>query len=83
MQAQEELQKTYGLQVRLGPSLARARHAITNNRFSVDLRLGSVRGRLRGMAGANRRHGWFGKGDLAALARTGLTKKLLRAIVSR
>lgn len=82
-QAEEALRATYELRIRLGRSLLAARHSITDNRFDVDLRLGSLRGRLRGPEGANRRHGWFGEGELAALARTGLTKKLLRAIASR
>jgi A/G-specific adenine glycosylase len=76
-QAEEALWKAYGLRIRLGPTLGSARHTITSNRFNVDVRSGSLRGRLRGPREKNLSRGWFFQEDLDSLPRTGLTKKLL------
>jgi A/G-specific adenine glycosylase len=81
--AEEELRLTYGLRIRLGRPLAAVRHAITQNQFRVDLRLGTTGERLRGFVDAKPQRAWFSERSLAALPLTGLTKKLLRSAVSR
>ena len=74
-----ELRERHGLEIECGPLVARARHAITYRRLS----LVGYRARLRGQLPKDpERFRWAAPDEIAALAVSSMTRKLLESVRS-
>jgi adenine-specific DNA glycosylase len=74
-----ELEERYGLRVVLGPLVVRARHSITHRRITLE----GYRARLESPLPTDpERFRWVTPDEVAALAVSSMTKKLLRGLDS-
>jgi A/G-specific adenine glycosylase len=74
------LSRRYGGEWRLGRGRAVVRHAITTNRFVVDVRTATRRAGNRSEVCEGVEAGWFGESEWRELPRSSVVDKILRAL---